>query len=74
MCRQPGVGNVIARGPHRSVSTLVVSNGDIRDELLHTGATLEIVVTAPAISRFHLGAGSRLSIEGYDQQKLFVHD
>ncbi len=71
--QQPGVGNVIARGPHRSVSTLVVSNGDIHDQLLHTGATLEIVVTAPAISSFHLGAGSRLSIEGYDQPKLFVH-
>jgi hypothetical protein len=68
----PGVGKVVARGPHRSVSTLVVSNGDIRDQLLRTGATLEIVVTAPAISSFHLGAGSQLSIEGYDQPKLFV--
>jgi hypothetical protein len=68
----PGVGKVVARGPHRSVSTLVVGNGEIRDELLHTGATLEIVVTAPAISSFRLGAGSRLSIEGYDQPKLFV--
>ena len=68
----PGAGKVIARGPHRSVSTLLVSNGDIRDGLLHTGATLEILVTAPAISRFHLNGGSRLSIEGYDQQKLFV--
>jgi hypothetical protein len=54
------------------VSTLVVGGGDIHDELLHTGATLEITVTAPAISRFHLSGGSRLSIEGYDQQNLFV--
>lgn len=68
----PGAGKVVARGPHRPVSTLVVGNGDIRDQLLHTGATLEIVVTAPAISRFHLSNGSRLSIEGYDQQSLFV--
>lgn len=68
----PGVGKVVARGPHRSVSTLVVANGDIRDQLLHTGATLEIVVTAPAISRFHLNGGSSLSIEGYDQERLFV--
>lgn len=68
----PGPGRVVARGPHRSVSTLVVDNGDIHDELLHTGATLEIVVTAPAISSFRLNAGSRLSIEGYDQQSLFV--
>jgi hypothetical protein len=68
----PGAGKVVARGPHRSVSTLVVSNGDIRDQLLHTGATLEIVVTAPSISRFHLNGGSRLTIEGYDQDSLFV--
>jgi len=68
----PGAGKVVARGPHRSVSTLVVGNGDIRDQLLHTGATLEIVITAPAISSFHLSNGSRLSIESYDQQKLFV--
>ena len=68
----PGPGKVVARGPHRSVSTLVVGNGDIHDELLHSGTTLEIVVTAPAISHFHLNGGSRLSIEGYDQPSLFV--
>jgi Putative auto-transporter adhesin, head GIN domain len=68
----PGAGKVVARGPHRSVSTLVVGHGDIHDQLLHTGATLEIVVTAPAISRFHLNGASRLSIEGYDQKSLFV--
>jgi hypothetical protein len=68
----PGAGKVVARGPHRSVSTLVVGNGDIRDQLLHTGTTLELVVTAPSISRFHLNGASRLSIEGYDQKALFV--
>lgn len=68
----PGAGKVVARGPHRSVSTLVVGNGDIHDQLLHTGSTLEIVVTAPAISRFHLNGESRLTIEGYDQKELFV--
>ena len=68
----PGAGKVVARGPHRSVSTLIVSNGDVRDQLLHSGTTLDIVVTAPAISRFHLNGGSRLSIEGYDQKNLFV--
>ena len=54
------------------MSTLVVGNGDIHDQLLHTGSTLEIVVTAPAISRFHLNGESRLTIEGYDQKELFV--
>ena len=65
-----GAGKVIARGPHRSVSTLIVSDGEIRDQLLHTGATLEITVIAPAISEFHVNGGSRLSIEGYDQKGL----
>lgn len=67
-----GEGKVIARGPHRSVSTLVVSGGEIHDQLLHTGATLEITVFAPAISKFHLNGRSRLSIEGYDQDHLSV--
>jgi len=65
-----GAGKVLARGPHRSVSTLIVSNGEIRDQLLHTGATIEITVFAPAISQFHLNGGSRLSIEAYDQESL----
>jgi hypothetical protein len=65
-----GPGKVIARGPHRSVSTLVVNNGEIRDQLLHTGATLEITVIAPAISEFHVSGGSRLSIEAYNQKSL----
>lgn len=68
----PGEGKIVARGPHRSVSTLVVDNGHIHDQLMSTGATLELVVTAPAISRFELNGGSRLSIEGYDQRSLFV--
>lgn len=65
-----GAGRLIARGPHRSVSTLVVDHGEVRDQLLHTGATLEITVFAPAISEFHVNGGSRLSIEAYDQQSL----
>jgi len=68
----PGEGKIVARGPHRSVTTLVVDNGHIHDQLMSTGATLELVVTAPAISRFELNGGSRLSIEGYDQRSLFV--
>ena len=68
----PGDGKIVARGPHRSVSTLVVDGGHIHDQLMNTGATLELVVTAPSISRFHLNGQSRLSIEGYDQRSLFV--
>jgi hypothetical protein len=68
----PGEGKIVARGPHRSVSTLEVDSGHIHDQLVHTGATLDLVVTAPSISRFHLNGESRLSIEGYDQRSLFV--
>jgi hypothetical protein len=67
-----GEGRIVARGPHRSVSTLVVSSGEIHDQLLHTGATLEITVFAPAISEFHVNGRSRLSIEAYDQDHLSV--
>jgi hypothetical protein len=68
----PGEGKIVAHGPHRSVSTLVVDSGHIHDQLMSTGATLELVVTAPSISRFHLNGESRLSIEGYDQRNLFL--
>jgi hypothetical protein len=70
--QQSGPGKVVARGPHRSVSTLQVSNGHIQDQLLRTGATLELTIFAPAISRFQLNGGSRLSIEGYDQRELHL--
>ena len=70
--QQNGPGKLVARGPHRSISTLVVSNGHIHDQLLRTGATLEITIFAPAISRFELNGGSRLSIEGYDQRNLYL--
>ncbi|HEV7606258.1 MAG TPA: DUF2807 domain-containing protein [Steroidobacteraceae bacterium] len=66
----PGPGKVIAQGPHRSVSTLLVSGGEIRDELLHTGATLDITVIAPNVSQFYVNGESRLSIEAYDQPNL----
>ena len=68
----PGEGKIVARGPHRSVSTLAVDSGYIHDQLMHTGATLELIVTAPSISRFQINGESCLSIEGYDQRSLFV--
>jgi hypothetical protein len=70
--QQSGPGKIVARGPHRSISTLVVSNGYIHDQLLRTGATLDLTIFAPAISRFQLNGGSRLSIEGYDQRHLYL--
>ncbi len=69
----PGPGKYLARGPHRSVSTLTVAGGIIRDALLRTGAVLEITLTAPSVSSFHLDGHSRLIIEGYEQDSLALH-
>jgi hypothetical protein len=69
----PGPGKIVARGPHRSVSTLKVTDGTIHDTLLHTGAVLEITLTAPSVSSFYLNGRSRLVIEGYDQSSLALH-
>jgi hypothetical protein len=69
----PGPGKIVARGPHRSVSTLRVSDGTIHDTLLRTGAVLEITLTAPSVSSFYLNGRSRLSIEGYDQGSLTLY-
>lgn len=66
----PGPGRIVARGPHRSVSTLRVDGGAIHDTLLHTGAVLEITLTAPSVNSFQLNGRSRLTIEGYDQDSL----
>ena len=68
----PGPGKVVARGPERSVSTLIVSGGHIHDQLLRTGAVLDITVTAPGVRHFYLNGRSRLSIENYDQDRLSV--
>jgi hypothetical protein len=69
----PGPGKIVARGPHRSISTLKVTGGTIHDTLLHTGAVLEITLTAPSVSSFYLNGRSRLTIENYDQPSLTLH-
>ena len=69
----PGPGKIVARGPHRSVSTLRVSGGTIHDTLMSTGAVLEITLTAPSVTSFYLNGRSRLTIEDYDQPSLTLH-
>lgn len=68
----PGPGKIVARGPHRSVSTLTVTGGHIHDTLLRTGAMLEITLFAPAVTNFHVNGYSQLTIEDYDQAILTV--
>jgi hypothetical protein len=66
----PGPGKIVARGPHRSISTLAVVNGRIHDRLLHTGAVIELTVTAPNVKTFAVNGRSSLSIENFDQDRL----
>jgi hypothetical protein len=66
----PGPGKIVARGPHRSISTLTVTNGRIHDKLLHTGAVIELTITTPNVTAFSVNGRSSLSIENFDQQKL----
>jgi hypothetical protein len=68
-----GPGKIVARGPQRSISTLKVTGGTIHDTLMHTGAVLEITLTAPSVSSFYLNGRSRLTIEGYDQDNLTLY-
>jgi hypothetical protein len=65
-----GPATLTARGPHRNVSALTIESGHVQDHLLHSGARLEITVTAPAIHSFSMNARSRLTIVDYDQPAL----
>jgi hypothetical protein len=67
-----GPAMLIARGPHRSVSTLVISGGHVHDRLLHTGARLELTLHAPAVSDFRLDGRSSLVIERFGSQALTI--
>jgi hypothetical protein len=66
----PGPGKIVARGPHRSVSTLTVTNGRIYDRLFRTGAVIELTVTAPNVTSFAVEGRSTLVIENFDQEKM----
>jgi hypothetical protein len=68
----PGPAKIVARGPHRSVSTLTVTDGHIHDQLLHTGAVLEITLTAPSVTSFHVNGRSHLIVESFDQPALTI--
>jgi hypothetical protein len=68
--QSPGPGKIIARGPHRSVSTLTIANGHVFDKLMHTGAVIELTVTAPNVKTFAVNGRSTLSIENYDQEEM----
>lgn len=68
----PGPGKVVVTGPRRSVETFHVAGGELKDRTLRTGAQLQIVVTAPKITRFSAKGDDRLTIEAFDQDELHI--
>lgn len=68
----PGPARLVARGPHRSVSTLTIDGGYVHDQLLHTGAVIDITLMAPDVASFSVNGASRLTIEQFDQDTLSI--
>jgi hypothetical protein len=68
----PGRGSVVVTGPRRSVATFSATGGVLRDRTLRTGASLEVVITAPKVTHFSAKGGDRLTIENFDQQELHI--
>jgi hypothetical protein len=67
-----GAARLTARGPERSVATLSIDAGHVRDALLHTGARLTLTLEAPDVAQFTLNGTSHLVIENYAQPALMV--
>src|SRR5882757_7415728 len=55
----PGPGVVSVTGHRRSVETFNISNGVLNDRTAHTGEPLEVVVTAPNVTRFSAKGGDQ---------------
>lgn len=68
----PGPGKVVVTGRRRSVDTFHVEAGVLKDRTWRTGERLQIVVTAPRVTRFSVKGHDSLSIEGFDQDELRI--
>jgi len=67
-----GPGKVVVTGSPRSVDSLHVEAGVLDDRTWRTGERLQIVVTAPRVTRFSVKGRDTLSIEGFDQDELRI--
>jgi hypothetical protein len=68
-----GPGQVVVTGPQRLLDRMSVEDGRIRVRKAGWGVRkVQIVVTAPNISRFHLSGANRLTIRDYNQPTLSV--
>jgi hypothetical protein len=69
----PGAGKLSISGPQRALDNLQIDNGHLHyAHGRNRWGDLTIVMTAPAVSHFDLSSSGRLSIEGYNQDKLSV--
>lgn len=66
-----GPAKLVVSGPKGAVEQVEVDNGRIHfaDHVRHSGR-LEIMLTAPRVTRFELNGHDTLSIEGYRQDRL----
>lgn len=67
-----GPGRVVVTGSRRSVETFSATGGVLRDKTLRTGDPLQIVITAPKITRFSAKGDDRIAIEAFDQDELHI--
>jgi hypothetical protein len=68
----PGPGKVVITGPRRSVETFSIAGGVLRDGTLRTGERLQILITAPKITRFSIKGSDQLLVEDFDQDELHL--
>jgi hypothetical protein len=63
---------VTASGPASLVNALKVQSGDIDLDGVHLGGDqrVTVTVTAPGVSRFHMGGATKLEVEDYKQPNL----
>lgn len=69
----PGAGSITITGPQRIVERVVIDDGHVRlrGRRHHWGLRkLEIVVSAPNVTRFDLHGANELTIENYRQDRL----
>jgi hypothetical protein len=69
----PGPGKLTITGPQREIDNLEIDGGHVR--FAHHGrhwGDLNIVMTAPGVTRFDVSGSGKLDIANYDQDKLSV--
>jgi len=68
-----GPGKLTITGPKGSVEQVVLEDGHLRfDRRVRNSGRMTIVMSAPGVTRFDLGGSNRVTIDGYDQDRLAI--